>query len=103
MADNKLAELIDKRRELAESRSRLQAQTRQAVASFAYPFGIYGAEDVAVAREAGYTTAVTTLDGIDARTPRPDPLQLKRIKVSGKDNLLAFTMRMRGGRRGWKK
>lgn len=93
----------DKRRELAESRSRLQAQTRQAVASFAYPFGIYGEEDVALAREAGYTTAVTTLDGIDARTPRPDPLQLKRIKVSGKDNLLAFTMRMRGGRRGWKK
>ena len=93
----------DKRRELAESRHLLQAQTGQAVTSFAYPFGIYGEEDVALAREAGYTTAVTTLDGIDARTPRPDPLQLKRIKVSGKDNLLAFAMRMRGGKRGWKK
>ena len=81
----------------------MQAQTGQAVTSFAYPFGIYGEEDVALAREAGYTTAVTTLDGIDARTPRPDPLQLKRIKVSGKDNLLAFAMRMRGGKRGWKK
>ena len=93
----------DKRRELAESRHLLQAQTGQAVTSFAYPFGIYGEEDVALAREAGYTTAVTTLDGIDARTPRPDPLQLKRIKVSGKDNMLAFVMRMRGGKRGWKK
>mgnify|MGYP000904118729 FL=1 len=93
----------DKRRELAESRSLLQAQTGQAVASFAYPFGIYGDEDVALAREAGYTTAVTTIDGIDARTPRPDPLQLKRIKVSGKDNMLAFVMRMRGGKRGWRK
>lgn len=93
----------DKRRELAESRSLLQAQTGQAVTSFAYPFGIYGDEDVALAREAGYTTAVTTIDGIDARTPRPDPLQLKRIKVSGKDNMLAFVMRMRGGKRGWRK
>lgn len=93
----------DKRRELAESRRLLQAQTGQAVTSFAYPFGIYGDEDVTLAREAGYTTAVTTLDGIDTRTPRPDPLQLKRIKVSGKDNLLAFVMRMRGGKRGWKK
>lgn len=93
----------DKRRELVESRRVLQAQTGQAVASFAYPFGIYCDEDVALAREAGYTTAVTTIDGIDARTPRPDPLQLKRIKVSGKDNLLAFVMRMRGGKRGWKK
>lgn len=93
----------DKRRELAESRRLLQAQTGQAVASFAYPFGIYGEDDVALAREAGYTTAVTTIDGIDAGTQRPDPLQLKRIKVSGKDNMLAFAMRMRGGKRGWKK
>ena len=93
----------DKRRELAESRRLLQAQTGQAVASFAYPFGIYGDEDVALAREAGYTTAATTIDGIDARMPRPDPLQLKRIKISGKDNMLAFVMRMRGGKRGWRK
>lgn len=93
----------DKRRELVDSRRLLQAQTGQAVASFAYPFGIYGDEDVALARAAGYTTAVTTIDGIDARTPRPDPLQLKRIKVSGKDNMLAFVMRMRGGKRGWRK
>ena len=93
----------DKRRELTESRRLLQAQTGQAVASFAYPFGIYGDEDVALAREASYTTAVTTIDGIDARMPCPDPLQLKRIKISGKDNMLAFVMRMRGGKRGWKK
>ena len=46
---------------------------------------------------------IATVDGIDARTPRPDPLQLKRIKVSGKDNMPAFVMRMRGGKRGWKK
>jgi len=93
----------DKRHELAESRRLLQTQTGQAVTSFAYPFGIYGNEDVALAREAGYTTAVTTVDGIDARTPRPDPLQLKRIKISGKDTMLAFVMRMRGGKRGWRK
>mgnify|MGYP006156420031 CR=1 FL=1 len=42
----------DKRRELTESRRLLQAQTGQAVASFAYPFGIYGDEDVTLAREA---------------------------------------------------
>ena len=93
----------DKRIELAESRRLLQAQTGQPVTSFAYPFGIYDEEDVALAREAGHVTAVTTVDGIDARAPRPDPLQLKRIKVSGKDNMLAFAMRMRGGKRGWRK
>lgn len=94
---------VDKRRELVESQLLLREQTGQLVMSFAYPFGIYGAEDVALAAELGYATAVTTVEGIDERTPRPNPLDLKRIKVSGKDNLLAFILRMRGGRRGWRK
>ena len=44
--------------------------------------------------------ALATADGIDLREPRPHPLRLKRIKVSGKDNQLAFIMRVRGGKRG---
>lgn len=93
----------DKRHELNASQQRLREQTGQAIMSFAYPFGIYSADDVALASEVGYATAVTTVEGIDAREPTPNPLDLKRIKVSGKDNLLAFAMRIRGGRRGWRK
>lgn len=93
----------DKRKELIESRDQLESLSGAPVRSFAYPFGIYGSDDVALAAECGYETAVTTRDGIDLRSPRPDALQLKRIKVSGKDNHLAFVMRMRGGKRGWRK
>ena len=93
--------IADKRHELAASKHELEALIQRSVISFAYPFGIYSAEDVQLAREAGYSTAVTTVEGIDKLQPLPDPFDLKRIKVSGKDNLLAFVMRMRGGRRGW--
>ena len=93
----------DKHHELIESQALLREQTGQPVMSFAYPFGIYGSDDVAMASKLGYTTAVTTVDGIDELQPVPNPLGLKRIKVSGKDNLLAFILRMRGGQRGWRK
>lgn len=92
-----------KRHELLASREQLEALTGMPVRSFAYPFGIYSTADVQLAREAGYETAVTTVEGIDALMPRLEPLDLQRVKVSGKDNQLAFIMKMRGGRRGWRK
>lgn len=93
----------DKRHELEQAREQLEKECGLPVHSFAYPFGIFGDEDVQLVRECGYETAVTTIDGIDLHEPRPDPLRLKRIKVSGKDNQLAFVMRLRGGKRGWRK
>lgn len=92
-----------RRHELAASKQQLEQAFGVPVRSFAYPFGLWGEEDVALVREAGYETAVTTIDGIDLRQPRPDPLRLLRIKISGKDNALAFILRLRGGKRGWKK
>lgn len=86
--------------ELFASRQALQTLTGQPIDSFAYPFGIYSDADVSVAKDAGYLDAVTTIEGIDRRQPLPDFLQLKRIKVSGKDNLLAFKCRIRTGQRG---
>lgn len=89
-----------KQKELLESRQQLQQLTGQAIDSFAYPFGIYLPEDVILAKHAGYTNAVTTVEGIDPVNPEPDFLQLQRIKVSGKDNLLAFICRIKTGKRG---
>jgi len=66
--------------------------------SFAYPFGIYGPRDVQAAREAGFGTAVTTEEGI-SRDPLADAHELPRVKVSGKDSLAVFRLRLRTGRR----
>lgn len=95
--------IADKRHELLASKQALETLLASPVTSFAYPFGIYGRDDLSLVESAGYTSAVTTVDGIDLREPVPNPFDLKRIKISGKDNQLAFVMRMRGGRRGWKK
>lgn len=88
--------------ELVQSKARLEKQFGVQVKTFAYPFGIYLPEDPPLVAEAGYSSAVTTESGIDLFADA-DKFQLKRVKISGKDNFLAFLMRMRGGRRGWGK
>lgn len=89
-------------REIVHSRNRLREQFKVPVRSFAYPFGLYRDEHVALVREAGYSSAVTTHEGIENPAARDD-LQLRRIKVSGRDSMLAFILRMRTGRRGFRR
>jgi peptidoglycan/xylan/chitin deacetylase (PgdA/CDA1 family) len=88
--------------EIAGAKLALEKTFAVPVTSFAYPFGLFGETDVAAARAAGYSNAVTTIDGIDPH-PYAEPLRIRRVKISGKDNRLAFAMRMRGGKRGWRK
>jgi hypothetical protein len=85
--------------EISGARQSLAARFSVPVDSFAYPFGIYGPEDVAAARSAGFTSAVTTREGIPLDVVN-QAMELPRIKVSGKDSMLAFRLRMRTGLRG---
>lgn len=87
-----------KEEEIVQSKKVLESTFDCPVESFAFPFGLYDDEDVAMVKRAGYSTAVTTNSGIDASTA--EPMELKRIKVSGKDGLHAFGLRMRTGLRG---
>ena len=87
--------------ELQASKFSLEKRFNVDVKSFAFPFGLYTKEQVALVERAGYRSAVTTEEGIEALRDAKR-LELKRIKISGKDNWLAFLVRMRSGRRGWK-
>jgi len=87
------------RRELAESKRELEQRFGRPVISFAYPFGLYRPAQIALVQQAGYRSAVTTREGID-NPALWKPLELRRVKISGKDNWLAFLLRMRSGRRG---
>lgn len=89
----------ERRREIAAARESLAALFSTPLRSFAYPFGIYTEQDVELVREAGFGTAVTTREGIPAN-PARQALELPRVKVSGKDGLFAFRLRLRSGRRG---
>ncbi|AKH20860.1 polysaccharide deacetylase family protein [Sedimenticola thiotaurini] len=89
-------------REVVSGREQLQQTFGQPVSSFAYPFGIYDEQDVSICAEAGFLSAVTTEEGIN-RDRFSDPYRLKRVKISGKDSMLAFRLRMKTGQRGWKR
>jgi peptidoglycan/xylan/chitin deacetylase (PgdA/CDA1 family) len=69
------------RDEINQSRARLQEVLRQPVRTFAYPNGgpgtDYASEHVAMVREAGFSTAVTTAWG--AGTRDSDPYQIPRV------------------------
>lgn len=91
-----------KRIEIAGSKDALEQRFGVEVASFAYPFGIWDARDRDLVREAGFSSAVTTVQGIDPWPP-PDPFALRRVKISGREGFFAFRTRLRTGRRGlWK-
>tara|TARA_R110001606_G_scaffold399310_1_gene584788 strand:+ start:116213 stop:117022 length:810 start_codon:yes stop_codon:yes gene_type:complete len=87
-----------KKTEIMDCKIQLEQQFSTNVSSFAYPFGIYDDDDVALTKAAGYRSAVTTETGIDANNA--DIFRLKRVKISGKDNRLAFWLRIRSGFRG---
>jgi len=88
---------VDCLKELTKSKYQLEALITKPVTSFAYPFGIYSQRDVQLARQAGYSNAVTTKEGIDNISP--DFMQLQRIKISGKDSLFAVKLRLKLGKR----
>lgn len=83
--------------ELCDSKVQLEQLIQQPVTSFAYPFGIYSARDVELAKQVGYSNAVTTREGIDSDLP--DFMQLQRIKISGKDSMFTMKLRLKLGKR----
>lgn len=86
------------REEIGAARTALQTRFATRLGSFAYPFGIYAARDVELTRVLGYKTAVTTREGIPEDLAQ-QAFELPRIKVSGKDSLLDFRLRLKSGRR----
>ena len=97
-----LLDTDQKRDEVITAKRGLEQRFGVGVTSFAYPFGTFGSEDSNLVAEAGHTSAVTTEPGIDTAV-RPNPFRRKRIRISGRENMLAFAMRIRTGRRGWNK
>lgn len=59
----KSADAATARREIFESKSRLEEEFGIDIASFAYPYGAMSPESVAFAKEAGYRNAVSVISG----------------------------------------
>ena len=91
------SETETKRNEIHSSRTQLEEIFEVKVSSFAYPFGLFSSADIDVVNTSGFASAVTTEQGITDQVWQ-ERFQLKRIKVSGKDGLRSFQLRMRTGK-----
>jgi len=76
--------------EIAESRSALRNMLGVPIEHFAYPFGQFSAETVALVRRAGYASAVTVLRGVAQECD--DRLRLPRILVNGERGLWHYLL-----------
>lgn len=78
--------LEDLRTEIGQSGAAIAAELGQAVVSFCYPGGHFNDTVVTATREAGYTSATTTIqDGLQT-----DPFTLPRLRISSDLDLEGF-------------
>jgi len=87
------------RLEMADSKDAIESKFQIECKTFAYPFGIYKKGDEKIAKEVGFTCALTTHSGI-ADFKNDDLYLLPRVTISGKDSFFSFWLKMRTGKRG---
>ena len=83
--------------EIRQCRNNLEETFGSSVTSFAYPFGLFEDRHVELVNKVGFQFAVTTDQGISLDLDA-ERLKLKRVKVSGRDGLASFRLRMRTGK-----
>ncbi len=76
------------KRQIAQSKEKLEQALGDAVTAFCYPYGDHRAEHRAMAREAGYDNATLTQRGLAAAGD--DPFGLPRVTVARSTHLVRF-------------
>jgi peptidoglycan/xylan/chitin deacetylase (PgdA/CDA1 family) len=95
-------DIESKKQEIQESQKAIEDEFGIECNSFCYPFGLYDNQDIQLVQQSGYSSATTTKAGISDIT-KANLFELDRITVSGKDNFLAFILKLRHGKRGVRK
>ena len=85
----------EKATEIGDSRKRLEDLLGHAIEHFAYPFGLYDEDDLAIVQQAGYRSACSTRSGFN--NPEVDRFQLRRIEIFGSDRLWQVRQKLKFG------
>ncbi len=82
------------REEIAESRASVNKNLPQGerIDTFCYPYGEYNADTLKIVRELGFRYALSVIPGVNK--PDTPPYELKRIEVSGFDNIKSFKFKV---------
>jgi len=91
-----------KHEEIVGSKKQIEELFDTKCQSFCYPFGMYDETDLKLVGQADYSNATTVEKGID-NIEQANLFRLKRITISGKDNLYTFLLKLKTGKRGIKK
>jgi peptidoglycan/xylan/chitin deacetylase (PgdA/CDA1 family) len=83
------------RREIAGSKSALEARLGREVEAFCYPAGLYSDRDRGFVADAGFRLAVSCEPGVNR--PGADLLSLRRRQIDARDSLLDFRAKLGGG------
>ena len=84
-----------KRREIRDSKTRLEDMIGGSVTTFAYPYGIFDEDARRAVEDAGYRLACSTRSGFNG--PDIDRYTLRRIEVFGDDNLWQLRQKIKFG------
>ncbi|MGD9625489.1 MAG: polysaccharide deacetylase family protein [Arcobacter sp.] len=87
----------EKERQLIESKKQIEEKFDIKCDSFAYPFGFYDKDSVAIVKSSGYTNATTTVNGVFDKNKYSN-FEIPRIMVSGRQGLYSFILKMKKGR-----
>jgi peptidoglycan/xylan/chitin deacetylase (PgdA/CDA1 family) len=88
----------DARRELQESRAKLEAMLDRKVGEFSFPFGGFNEKLVELCRQAGYERIYTTLPAFAFE--KPNQFVVGRVRVDPSDWALEFRLKLAGAY-GW--
>jgi peptidoglycan/xylan/chitin deacetylase (PgdA/CDA1 family) len=88
---------IDLRKELRESKSRIERELGQEVLAVSYPFGLlrdFSSNVKRLAREEGYACGFSAMNGVNDLAT--DIFALKRIGIEASDNMFTFRAKLNG-------
>ena len=84
------------KKEICESKTDIELLLNQSIDHFAYPKGCYSQKHFDILRDAGYKTAVTIIPGWNNFKNETHPFELKRIFLSGIDDVAMFAAKLSG-------
>ena len=83
------------RREIVESKRRLEDELGREVSVFSYPHGVFDRQAEDLVREAGYRCAVTDIRGLNRAGT--SPLRMRRVMIAAPDGALGYAFKARTG------
>lgn len=87
----------EKNRQILHSKEQIEKIFGIQCTSFAYPFGFFNEKCVSLVKDANYQIATTVVNDV-YKKDKYSLFEIPRLMISGRDNIFAFSLRIKKGR-----